>query len=83
MNVIVRLRQYNRPFTVNAKWLQQIIELDWSISQLALTLTPEEHMRALFSPPSSLISSQHKRFNCSRHSLQQLFIFVLMKDGIA
>lgn len=83
MNVIVRQRQYNRPFTVNVKWLQQIIELDWSISQLLLTLTPEEHTPAPFSPPLCLISPQHKRFNCSRHSLQQLFIFVLMKDGIA
>lgn len=83
MNVIVRQRQQNGPCTVNAKWLQQIIELDWSISQLPLTLTPEEHIPALFFPPLRLTSPQHNRFNCSRHSLQQLFIFVLMKDGIA
>lgn len=48
MNVIVRQRPYNRPFTVNMKWLQQIIELNWSISQLPLIRTPEEHMLALF-----------------------------------
>lgn len=53
-------------------WLQQIIVLDLSISQLCFTSTPEECMRCLFFP---FCASYHKTLNCRQHSLQLLFVF--------
>lgn len=32
--------------------------------------------------PLLCLITKHWRFNCSRHSLQQLFVFVLMTDEI-
>lgn len=58
MNVIVWWSRDNRLFTVNLKWLwlQKIIVLDWSISQLGLTSTPEECTRCPYFSLLCLIS---------------------------
>lgn len=61
-------------------WLQRIIALDWSISQLGLTSTWGVcEMSVSF--PLCLIT-KHWRFNCRPYNVQQLFVFVLMKDEI-
>ncbi len=60
--------------------LQQIIVLDWSISQPSLTSTPEECAWCLFLFVPHI--TKHLRFNCSQQGLQQLFVFILMKDEI-
>lgn len=61
-------------------WLQRIIALDWSISQLGLTSTWGVCKMSI-SFPLCLIT-KHWRFNCRLHNLQQLFVFILMKDEI-
>lgn len=62
--------------------LQQIIVLDWSISQPGLTSAPEEWARRQFFHSVLPRVTKHWRSNWCRHGLQQLFVFILMKDEI-
>lgn len=88
MNVIVWRSRDNRLLTVDVKWLWRLAStnncawLEHFSTRPHLNTWGACEMSFLFFLLLCLTSQTHWRFNWSRHSLQQLFVFVLMADEI-